>query len=319
MQSSHRIDSYEDEIELMDYLLVVWEWKYIIIAGTLAFGLAAAIISFVVWKQQPKMYRSSVVLKLDTLNINEIGNKVYVDSPKNIKTFIENDLKYKMFKYVSSSKKKKISTSSWFQVDIPKYSAILNVSLVSTSAEEGNTKTDYLINALFDEYANKVNDIKGEHGEQEDSEHITLIEKTINKQIDEIKLRLSKIEAHNRIIEDKIELLDRQRESFVKENDQHEVQKAIKAVSNELKAIETINKNVTTNQQNLNQKQIEKLEKKKSDIQAFQILQAPVTTELPKNNQIKRNVMLSSVMGIFLTLFLSFLLEYIRVYKTTRK
>jgi hypothetical protein len=28
----------EDEIELMDYLLVIWKWKYLIIAGTLAIG-----------------------------------------------------------------------------------------------------------------------------------------------------------------------------------------------------------------------------------------------------------------------------------------
>ncbi len=41
----------EDEIELMDYLLVIWKWKYLIIAGTFAFALTAAIISFVLWKQ----------------------------------------------------------------------------------------------------------------------------------------------------------------------------------------------------------------------------------------------------------------------------
>ncbi len=53
----------DDEIELMDYLLVIWKWKYIILTGTLAFGFVAAIISFITWKQQPTMYRTNVVLK----------------------------------------------------------------------------------------------------------------------------------------------------------------------------------------------------------------------------------------------------------------
>ena len=45
----------EDEVELMDYLLVIWKWKYLIIAGTLAFGVTTAIISFIALRDQNKM------------------------------------------------------------------------------------------------------------------------------------------------------------------------------------------------------------------------------------------------------------------------
>ena len=62
-------------------------------------------------------------------------------------------------------------------------------------------------------------------------------------------------------------------------------------------------------------KEIEKLEKEKLNIQTIQIVQPPVTTELPKNNRIKRNVALSSMLGLFLMLFLSFFLEYLGNYK----
>ena len=58
-------DPYEDEIELMDYLLVLWKWKYIILAGTFVFALVAAIISFISWKQQPTMYRTNIVRNLE--------------------------------------------------------------------------------------------------------------------------------------------------------------------------------------------------------------------------------------------------------------
>ena len=39
-------DPYEDEIELMDYLKVLWKWKYLILLGTLACAVIAAIVSF---------------------------------------------------------------------------------------------------------------------------------------------------------------------------------------------------------------------------------------------------------------------------------
>ncbi len=86
----------EDEIELMDYLLVIWKWKYIILAGTLAFGLLAAIISFIIWKQQPKMYRTNILLKPGILKIDETGKEVFIDTPENIKALIKSDLKYKV-------------------------------------------------------------------------------------------------------------------------------------------------------------------------------------------------------------------------------
>ena len=63
-------------------------------------------------------------------------------------------------------------------------------------------------------------------------------------------------------------------------------------------------------------KEIEKLEKEKQNIQNIQIIQPPVTTEIPKTSKIKRNVALSSVVGLFLLLFLSFFLEYLRNYKS---
>ena len=65
-------------------------------------------------------------------------------------------------------------------------------------------------------------------------------------------------------------------------------------------------------------KEIEQLEKKKLDIQAIQRIQPPVTTELAKNNRIKRNVILSSVLGLILMIFVSFFMEYIKNYKSRR-
>ena len=124
----------------MDYLLVIWKWKYLILAGTFGFALAAAIISFIAWKQQPTMYRANIVLKPGLLKIDEKGEKVFFDTPENIKALIENDLKYKVLDYIKSSNNPNLSNSLDFQVDIPKGSNNINVSLVSALADEGTTK-----------------------------------------------------------------------------------------------------------------------------------------------------------------------------------
>ena len=159
----------EDEIELMDYLLVIWKWKYIIIAGTLAFTLVAAIISFISWKQQPTMYHTNIVLKPGVLRIDKTGKEVFIDTPENIKALIKNDLKHQILDNIKSSNNPNLSNSLDFQVDIPKGSNNINVSLISALADEGTTKLNYLIKALLAEYANKVKFIQEGFDEEIDS------------------------------------------------------------------------------------------------------------------------------------------------------
>jgi len=62
----HPYDLYEDEIELMDYLKVLWKWKCLILLGSLACAGIAAIISFNMTKiYQVKMVVSPGILKID--------------------------------------------------------------------------------------------------------------------------------------------------------------------------------------------------------------------------------------------------------------
>jgi len=163
---SHRADPYEDEIELMDYLLVIWKWKYVILAGTLAFGLAAAIISFIALKQQPIMYRTSIVLKPGIVKIDENGKKVFIDTPENIKSLIENDLKFSILGQIKNSNNSKLSNTLNLQVDIPKGLDLLNVSLESADADRDTKKMNYLIKDLLAEYVSKIEHVKSGIDEQ---------------------------------------------------------------------------------------------------------------------------------------------------------
>lgn len=58
---NHGREQFEDEIELMDYLLVMWKWKYLIVAGTLICAVAEVVISF----SMPKVYSIRSHLKIN--------------------------------------------------------------------------------------------------------------------------------------------------------------------------------------------------------------------------------------------------------------
>jgi len=114
----HRRGSNEDEIELMDYLLVLWRWKYLILTGTIIFGLAAAVISFSLPKT-PAMYRVEMVLEPGVKKINKDGNKVYIDSPSSLKSIIEGELKYEILRKIKKSNNPKLTNFWDYRVAIP--------------------------------------------------------------------------------------------------------------------------------------------------------------------------------------------------------
>ena len=65
------------------------------------------------------------------------------------------------------------------------------------------------------------------------------------------------------------------------------------------------------------EREIKELEEEKNNIQTIQILQPPSATI--KQIKTKRNVLLTSIVGLFLMLFVAFFLEYISKYKNREK
>jgi len=52
----YREEQFKDEIELMDYLRVMWKWKYLIVGGTLICAIAAGVISFSIHIPNPSAH-----------------------------------------------------------------------------------------------------------------------------------------------------------------------------------------------------------------------------------------------------------------------
>ena len=81
----NQTDYPEDEIELIDLLRVIWKRKFLIIGGSLVCAIAAMVVSL----NMPKIYRIETVLRPGILSIGKKGEKIFIDTPQNIKALIE--------------------------------------------------------------------------------------------------------------------------------------------------------------------------------------------------------------------------------------
>ena len=381
----------EDEIELMDYLLVLWKWKYLILIGTIIFGLTAAVVSFSMPKAPP-MYRVEMVLEPGVAKIDENGNKVYIEPPASIKSRIQNELKYEILNKIKDSGESGLSQGLDYQLTIPENSNLLKVFYESNIAEEGVKKLNYLSRILLENYAEKVVRLNNKYEEdlQLRKNKLDLLrvneeqikreyEKSIDlkknqladykmeseieaKSINDMVMRLHEINAKKRFIKENTELLLKQREILATNLTQNNALAALAYTNNiqqnlslEItiqqqiddyltgldqkkgylykieKQIEIVSKEITELEKAKGdsramsilkpdlyaiEKQIETLTKEKNNIKTIQILQSPTPTQLPpKTIKTKRNVILASVVGLFMMVFLAFFIEYIKKYK----
>jgi len=142
-------DPYEDEIELMDYLKVLWKWKYLIIVGTLLCAVAAAVVSL----NMTKIWGIATVLQPGMLKVTENGETVYIDSPQNIKALIETGgVNGQVLKNVQFPDVKEQPTSVEFKVTIPKNTNAVEVVYETAYVDIGLQIMKNLNEGLLERY-----------------------------------------------------------------------------------------------------------------------------------------------------------------------
>ncbi|MGB2929055.1 MAG: Wzz/FepE/Etk N-terminal domain-containing protein, partial [Desulfobacterales bacterium] len=174
---SHRIEHYEDEIELIDILRVLWKRKYLIIAGTIFFGLIAAIISFVM----PKIYSIDMVLRPGILSVGEQGKNVYIDSPQNIKALIDSEtFNNDILNYLNEIKMDKVPKEFDFKVTIPKQSDTIKVQYETADIKQGVVIQNRLSKLILDTYSMKVKYFKNEYDMKTELKNSNILKLTNN-------------------------------------------------------------------------------------------------------------------------------------------
>jgi len=79
---------FNDEIQLIDYMRVIWRWKWLIILGTFLCMVVAGVVSFIM----PTVYEVSMTIEPGIIGADKDGNFIYLDSRDNIEEKIRGDL-----------------------------------------------------------------------------------------------------------------------------------------------------------------------------------------------------------------------------------
>jgi LPS O-antigen subunit length determinant protein (WzzB/FepE family) len=325
---------FKDEIELMDYLRVMWKWKYLIIAGSFICAIVGGVISF----SMPKVYRINMVLQPGVLTINQAGKEVYVDSAQNMKALIEGGiLDREILNSVSDYSNGVPPTSLKFKTKMPKGSDTLKVSYEASSKNMGLRILDKLQEGLSKRYDKGVASFQ--------NEYVTMIALK-EVEVANCEARKRSAEQHIKNIEKRIDAL-RSQIDFVRKNTasllklRDEFLSSNTSQTNMLAAVlhtNTIQQNIALQNQYGQEvdrcmseredkrlylqeldsetkrllEQIKELEFKKNNVLAIEVVQAPTATPHPVRPRTQLNVMLAGAVGLFVMLFLAFFLEYVQ-------
>ncbi len=336
MQAS-TYDPYEDEIELMDYLKVLWKWKYLILIGTLVCAVAAAVVSL----NMTKVYGITAVLQPGMLKVTEDGKIVYIDTPENIKSVIETGaLNGQVLKNVQFPDAEEPPTSVEFKVTIPKNANAVEVLYETSHVDIGLRIMKNLNEGLLERYSKMVQYLR-EKEELEIAQRMSAIndeKATLDATKKEIRIldkTIDELEAEIRVVKENTVSLINQRDRFIsKEGDTQNILSAILFTNTIQQNIELgktsrddlstyrsrkeallLKLETTQNKIKRLETEIRSLEFKKKSIQNIQINKPPQPSKSPIKPKTRLNVMLAGVVGLFLTVFLSFFVEYISKYR----
>ncbi|MFH1127691.1 MAG: Wzz/FepE/Etk N-terminal domain-containing protein [archaeon] len=142
----------DDEIELIDYLRVLWKWKWLIIMGMFLCTLVAFIYGFT--HSAVKMYKVSTFVELDP--------KV-TGSPDKIKSSIEAGIfNAQILKDLSSSSAPPNMVPLAFEISIPDGLNILHIVYNTPDPDVGKAVSGSLVKQIEESYKERIEQVRSE-------------------------------------------------------------------------------------------------------------------------------------------------------------
>ena len=334
--------SYEDEVELIDILRILWKWKFFILVGTFVCAVASVFYSL----SLPRVYKAEMTVQPGFLKVDDNGERVYVNSLKSISGRVSAGI-YDLAiisSVVNKSPGGPELKDLHFGLSIPAESNVLKVSYETIDLKEGSAVLNHLFQSIAKEESellkgvvsgynhkitiNKSEILKSENLIRSYNENV----KTIDKRISEIRKDIEKMNKNSIFLSyERKKLLEQKtddKESLSVLLYSNTIQQSIQFVNrvkkdlNEHQAlkeeevqkiiVEKDNKKKTI-QENYN------LETERDGIKKMQILIKPEDGNLdpvkPRRTVI---VLLGLIAGIFLFVFCSFIAEYLKNNKLTK-
>ena len=322
----------EDEINLIDYLRVLWKWKWLIMGGTLICAIVAAIISL----QIPRIYEISTIVEPGIAGVKNDGSFIYIDSVANIGGKIDEGTYNRRIEDALHLDPLKIGVK--FKSVVSKNA---NVVKVTSQWKEKNTDlgmkyAGQLVRFLIDDYERIVNHRKvvvdGQiFSMQNNIKKLETQSQLLVEILRDIKRRMDGLKREVNNVKNNTENLIKQRDSLLKEakaetemslllysttiqqnisymnqisNQIYEFREKEKEVLREIGEMESGIDSAKT--------EIATLTINKEMVSNIKVIQEPEVSLHPVKPKKKQIVLLSVVVGLFFMIFLAFFIEYIK-------
>jgi uncharacterized protein involved in exopolysaccharide biosynthesis len=332
-EESQKKGYYEDEIELIDILRVIWKWKYFIMAGTITCGLIAAIISFNV----SKVYSINMVLRPGILNVREEGKNIYIDSSQNIKALIDSGtFNNVILNYLHEMKMENIPEKLKFKVTIPNDTDTIKVEYETDDIKLGMAIQKHLSKLLLENYIDLITYYKNDYDKKlmslkSESEYIKATILSKKRNVKNIEKRIEELNSEIKLIKKNTTNLIKERDKLISKNPKENnilsalvysniIQQNLGLSNNYQNEINSYKKQKEDEIQDIDKSEnqiakkfneIKNLEFKKDNIQNIQFLKPATTSLYPVKPKKTLIIILATFLGLFLMLFLSFFLEYV--------
>jgi LPS O-antigen subunit length determinant protein (WzzB/FepE family) len=336
MDETHQYP-YDDEINLVDLIEIIWENKAIVILGT----IFAALIGIGVNLILPNVYRASMVLKPGILEVDSNRNETtYIDSPENIKAAIDlGSYDSRIIKLLSKDAPKMGGSKISYTVNIPKNTDVVKISTDQTSGEKATKILATLINLLEEEYRQKIDlymdrfrikieTLQGKIGQQEleiarRQDYVDRTEANIEELSDNLNdlvqygKRLSGEKSKTPPVGDN-KVMGLIYKDFEISQNVAMIRDLKEAINNhQLSRIDEMEKLQALNSNIFNMKsELDQLTIAMNNIQNIQTLQPPETATDPVKPKKARNVAVAVLAGLFLSILFVFIKQAIRTKQT---
>ena len=335
-----RKNKFEDEIELIDYLRVMWKWKWLIVGGTVLCILAASAYAFT--SPVVKMYKVSALIEIDP--------EAKLDPSDKIKSMIEYGIfNQQVLKELSKLQGRGISNpeSLAFEVAIPKGLDVLDIAYKTQDPDLGKAVLNSLVKQLEHEYSQKTR-YQFEKKLSEISMQIFKVE-ALNEEIRLVKNRIAQTKKMLQEAQSSSNRLSTKRETTLPDSNDtiryinifvHAyplvLREWIDRLVSEQNSISAkimfeigTTKNLAVGIKSLKiagglnfgdeenfvlrlKSEIDSLKRGRDKITGVIIKQAATASLLPTKYKAKRNALLAGTAGFFFSIFLAFFIEYIK-------
>jgi len=295
----------DNTLELIDYLRVIWKWKWFITAITIIFLFIAVMLNLLM----ANVYDVSMVVEPAVSNFDSSWRPIYIDSNTDIKSKVDlgmyDNTIFDLMHFDSPKKK-------LFNTFIPKDSNILKISIEAVDVKKGAQVLKLLHDLLSKEYKRSIEERKLQienvlRMKAAQSQNIINEENQLKKEITMVGLNTEKLISERDMLisggesrADKLSILIYTNTIQGNIAYKNRLQKQLSEVVSEKETVKT---------------EIENLKVKVGSIRNIRLLNPPepsVGTIKPRK---LLNIILAFVIGLIGSLFLAFFIEYLQKIK----